>query len=74
MANYGRCIRCWDATWLSEFDQPNHFLASTLQTEVAKGRLDTEASPNVILVMASWPHRHWSASCIENCPTTRPVW
>ena len=40
----GRCIRCWDATWLSEYDQPNHFLASTLQTEVAKGRLDTEAS------------------------------
>ena len=40
----GRCIRCWDATWLSEYEQPNHFLASTLQTEVAKGRLDTEAS------------------------------
>ena len=40
----GRCIRCWDATWLSDYNQPNHFLASTLQTEVAKGRLDTEAS------------------------------
>ncbi len=35
-----RCITCWDQTWLSEYDPPNHFLRMNLQTNKGKARID----------------------------------
>jgi hypothetical protein len=39
-----RCIRCWDQTWISVYDPPNHFLRMNLQTNKGKARIDGVAS------------------------------
>lgn len=39
-----RCTTCWDQTWLSDFDVPNHFLRANLQTNKGKARIDGVAS------------------------------
>lgn len=41
-----RCITCWDQQLLSQYDLPNHFFLSTLQTTHGKARIDGVASQN----------------------------
>jgi hypothetical protein len=39
-----RCIRCWDERLLANYAAPNHLLATTLQTDFGKARIDGVAS------------------------------
>ncbi|MCP3905579.1 MAG: hypothetical protein GY715_18285 [Planctomycetes bacterium] len=39
-----RCVTCWDQTLLSDYDVPNQFLVSSLQTDRGKARIDGQMS------------------------------
>jgi hypothetical protein len=40
-----RCVTCWDSTLLSLYPMPNHFLASNIQTDIGRARIDGVAEP-----------------------------
>ncbi len=39
-----RCITCWDQALLSNYDDPNHFLLRSIQTDKGRARIDGLAS------------------------------
>ncbi len=43
-SNTRRCITCWDQTLLRNYDLPNNFIVSVLQSPTAKARIDGVAS------------------------------
>jgi subtilisin-like proprotein convertase family protein len=44
-SGHQKCVTCWDQTFLSAYPMPNHFLASNIQTDIGRARIDGVAEP-----------------------------
>jgi hypothetical protein len=44
-SGHQKCVTCWDQTFLALYPMPNHFLASNIQTDMGRARIDGVAEP-----------------------------